>query len=645
MAKPIPTFRASVFSTTSAASYAASPSYTPAAGSLLVAFVESSLASSPINPTSVTGHGVTFSSLSIAGALSTTHRVSVWVADSGAAPTAVATTASFGSTNQSGCSIIEYEITGVDLSGGAVAAIVQSPVNTGTGTTGTVTLSAAGNSENIELAAFVHLANEGTTPRTNWTEPVGSDGNFNAPATGVEAQYRTDTFETTVSATWATSSAWLGVALEIKAALAQVGVGLLGLTGLAPALGFALLVSAGALSLAGPTPTAPSGQLVPTGTLTLTGAAPAQRFTGPDTGSLAFAGAAPTLLIRAITITPAAGSLILSGTTATVIQAGSPAPASAALTLAGQQPARVLGGQVAIVPGVGALAFVGSAPAHSFLGPAEASLALAGTTPTPSIGTPGGGTTVLPGVGSLAFASDDIEVQFLGPDVGSLTFTGLAPTLFATPVSNPLVTPGVGVLTLAGGAPSPLIFGALTPAAGALTLSGTTLTLSVTSTGLVPSATLALSGATPTASLFGPFVPATGSLTLTGQTPTAPITPTVVPATGTLSLTGQTPTRLLTLQVMPATATLTLASAGAPSLAYGGIAQPGPGLLTLTGQTPVIAPSRYLPPTGTLTLTGQQPALFGNTTGPLSTFVTWMATSTLTTWTAPQITMTTWGAS
>jgi hypothetical protein len=101
----------------------------------------------------------------------------------------------------------------------AAAAIIQNPTNTGTATSGSVTLNSAAKQQNRPLSFFVHLANEATTFRANWTETAGADGNFTSPATGAEAQFRLDTFETTASATWTTSSAWRGVALEVSALL------------------------------------------------------------------------------------------------------------------------------------------------------------------------------------------------------------------------------------------------------------------------------------------------------------------------------------------------------------------------------------------------------------------------------------------
>jgi hypothetical protein len=205
-------YRASIYDTVGGTSFATTSTYTPASNSLLIACIQFS---NQATPTSVTGHGVTWTRLSFTRTLDVTHQLEVYVADSGASPTSAAVTINF-SLSRNGCSITEYEVTGVDLSGGVAAAIVQNPTNNGSGTSGSVTLASAGAAANRPIAFFVHLANEATTPRTNWTEPAGSDGSYFNPSTGAEVQYRSDTFETTASASWSSSSLWRGVALELK---------------------------------------------------------------------------------------------------------------------------------------------------------------------------------------------------------------------------------------------------------------------------------------------------------------------------------------------------------------------------------------------------------------------------------------------
>jgi len=215
----VTTYRSSVYSTTAATSYTCAPTYTPAASSLLVACVVTTLGATPLDPTTVTGHGVSFTMLSLsARLLSTTHAVSVWIANAGGSPTSVACVASYGAVSQTGGAIIEFEVTGADLTGTLAASIVQNPTNTGTATSGSVTLAAPGKPENRPLSFWLHLANEATTAQSLWTLTAGATGNFNTPATGAAGQYRADSFETPATASWTTSALWRGVALEIKAA-------------------------------------------------------------------------------------------------------------------------------------------------------------------------------------------------------------------------------------------------------------------------------------------------------------------------------------------------------------------------------------------------------------------------------------------
>jgi hypothetical protein len=142
---------ASLYSTTNTTSYAAG-SVTPGADKLLVTFVCVS-ATSPVAPPTVSGHGLTWTALTLSDhALSTTHRLDVYVAKSGSAPTSGAFTVSGYGTNRTGAVIIEFEVDGADLSGTAADAIVQNPTNNGnTGTAASVTLAAAGAAVNLEI--------------------------------------------------------------------------------------------------------------------------------------------------------------------------------------------------------------------------------------------------------------------------------------------------------------------------------------------------------------------------------------------------------------------------------------------------------------------------------------------------------------
>lgn len=137
-------------------------------------------------------------------------RLSCWQGVvAGAAGSGVLTIAA---TNSTSCKWTVQKIDGHDPSG----TVVQSPTVSGAaGTTGTVTLSAAGADRNRPISAFSHIANEATTPRTNWTEY--GDVTTTAPVGALESQFRDAAFETTATATWTTSSRYGAIALEIKA--------------------------------------------------------------------------------------------------------------------------------------------------------------------------------------------------------------------------------------------------------------------------------------------------------------------------------------------------------------------------------------------------------------------------------------------
>jgi hypothetical protein len=150
---------------------------------------------------------------------SNVHRIRVHAAKTTVAPGAAALSIAGGLSTHTGCEASLVQVLGADVSGTAAQAIVQSVTATGAGTTGTVTLAAATAAANRPLAIFGHVHAEAITPRTNWTEL--DDQNHATPDAASETQYRGDAFETTCTATWASSGNWAGTAMEIKAAAAD----------------------------------------------------------------------------------------------------------------------------------------------------------------------------------------------------------------------------------------------------------------------------------------------------------------------------------------------------------------------------------------------------------------------------------------
>lgn len=208
-----------ISSGTDATSYA-NTSWTPPTADLILLAVFNTKATAADAVTSVTGNGITWTSIASAtyGA-SNIKRLTLFGAN-GAGSSAGATTISFGANTQTACNASFFQATGVDLTGGVAAAFVQSPVvNAGAAaTSGSITLAAAASVDNRPISVFGSAANETMTVRTNWTvmDIIGGT----APVRNCITQVRSDAFETTGSSTWVTSGVWGAIAAELKATAA-----------------------------------------------------------------------------------------------------------------------------------------------------------------------------------------------------------------------------------------------------------------------------------------------------------------------------------------------------------------------------------------------------------------------------------------
>jgi hypothetical protein len=198
--------------------------YTPAANSLLVLFM---VAPSGTTFPSPTGHGLAAGTYTQVGTTlaGSGQSMSLWVAKAGSAPTSAGAAVKFSGFTRP-VTMVEYYVTGADLTGTAAQALAQTvtTVSSSSGTAASTTLAASTNpTKNAAMYFVVHNKNEATTPRTGWTE--GSDSltahtqGSSANDAGVESQYNL-TFSTSASASWTTSSSWAGIALEIKTAAA-----------------------------------------------------------------------------------------------------------------------------------------------------------------------------------------------------------------------------------------------------------------------------------------------------------------------------------------------------------------------------------------------------------------------------------------
>jgi hypothetical protein len=124
------------------------------------------------------------------------------------------TTIDFRGRLQARCHASFFQVTGAYDTGHITDVFVQVVGGTGAAvTSGSLTLPSVAGAADRPIAGFAHDATEVTAPRTNWTE-IDDLSASNA----LETQYRGDAFETTASASWATSSDWAGIAAEIREA-------------------------------------------------------------------------------------------------------------------------------------------------------------------------------------------------------------------------------------------------------------------------------------------------------------------------------------------------------------------------------------------------------------------------------------------
>jgi hypothetical protein len=199
-------------SSTDATSYA-NTSWTPS-GDMAVAYVYSKVGSGTANIPTISGNSLTWNAVTSASIAVGFHRLTL-IAAQVTSPSAGVTTISFDGQTQVACCVSFFSVTECDLTSGTSSAFVQVDTNSGTGTTAQTDFAAAASSNNRPIAGYFHWTPEATAPRANWTELDDLSGT--ATDRGVQTQYRSDAFETTGTATWATSATvWLAVGAEIK---------------------------------------------------------------------------------------------------------------------------------------------------------------------------------------------------------------------------------------------------------------------------------------------------------------------------------------------------------------------------------------------------------------------------------------------
>lgn len=201
-------------------------SVTPTAGALILVAGTSRQASGVTAPTFSSSHslatGWTLVSQHSYDTAGSSGQIAVWAAIAGATPGSSAITMDFGGVSQviAAWSVVEvlgYAGTGLGPgAGNCIVQAVKSTVNPASATSSSVTLAAASATANrpIAFASVQTTTSIDVVPRTNWTE-LNNSGSTTSGSVAIEAQWRSDQFETTASATWTDSVPAGLIALEI----------------------------------------------------------------------------------------------------------------------------------------------------------------------------------------------------------------------------------------------------------------------------------------------------------------------------------------------------------------------------------------------------------------------------------------------
>lgn len=207
-------------SNTDATSYATA-SITPGADKLVLAWVYSIAATTPNTPTA-SGNSLTWVEIDNQLDKDSLRRLTLFRA-MGSSPSSGAVTFDFGGQTQTGCgwSVIEY--TGMDTTGtNGSGAIVQSAKNAsvGTATSLTVTLAAFSSTNNATAGGFGFPLNTAGLPNAGSGFTRTGQRNQASPNLSIGSEFRSDN-DTTVDMDSSSSSIpWVGIAVEIKEAVA-----------------------------------------------------------------------------------------------------------------------------------------------------------------------------------------------------------------------------------------------------------------------------------------------------------------------------------------------------------------------------------------------------------------------------------------
>lgn len=201
-----------------ATSYA-SASITPTANRLILAWFYSDHATVEPNAPTVTGNGLTW--VLVASRTQGTNRRMTLYRAMGSAPTAGAVTFDLAGQTATGAMWSIAEFSGVHTGGtNGSAAIANKGANSAsTGTSLIVTMQPFSDTDNATAGAFMHAANETRTVGAGFT----SIGVINqaSPNVSLGSQFLASN-DTTVDASWTTTSANIGIAVEIREAASVI---------------------------------------------------------------------------------------------------------------------------------------------------------------------------------------------------------------------------------------------------------------------------------------------------------------------------------------------------------------------------------------------------------------------------------------
>lgn len=211
-----------VTSTVDASSYVTA-SITPTANSLVLAYVKTRTSGPEPSVPTLTGNGLTWVAVITAyAAVDSENYKGTLFRAMGASPSAGALTIDLGGQTQTHGSVSICEFAGVDTSGtNGSGAIVQALDDIGLVVSSlTINLAALESFDNMAYGAFYGFANQAITPGSGFTEihdlPVSEN------AAMFQTEYKLN--ETAVSASWVSTTNTLGVAVEIRAAVADEAV-------------------------------------------------------------------------------------------------------------------------------------------------------------------------------------------------------------------------------------------------------------------------------------------------------------------------------------------------------------------------------------------------------------------------------------